>query len=156
MPSTLTWCSSIASSSADWALGEARLSSSAMRMLVKTGPGRKTGSRAVGAEHGGTDHIGGQEVGGALEPVEAETQRPGQRLGQGRLAEAGVILDQEMPAAGQAGDRESDRAGCGGHHRGDRGLDGGERLAGVAGERVEADSCCSGMGARSTPVVVSL
>ena len=42
-PSTLTCPSSMASSSADWALGEARFNSSASRMLVKIGPGWKTG-----------------------------------------------------------------------------------------------------------------
>jgi len=43
-PSALTWRSSIASSSADWARADARFNSSAMRTLVKMGPGRKVGS----------------------------------------------------------------------------------------------------------------
>ncbi len=38
-PSTVTVCSSITSSRADWVLGEARLISSASTMLANTGPG---------------------------------------------------------------------------------------------------------------------
>ena len=39
VPSAVTWRSSIASSSADWVRGAARLISSARRMLQNTGPG---------------------------------------------------------------------------------------------------------------------
>ena len=45
--STVTWRSSIASSSADWVLGEARLISSASTMLAKIPPGRNSNSLAV-------------------------------------------------------------------------------------------------------------
>ena len=41
VPSTVTWRSSIASSSAAWVLGGVRLISSASIRLVKTGPSRK-------------------------------------------------------------------------------------------------------------------
>lgn len=41
VPSTETWRSPIASSSADWVFGVARLTSSPMMMFVKTGPGWK-------------------------------------------------------------------------------------------------------------------
>ena len=41
-PSTVTWSSSIASSSADWVLGEARLISSASRTWANTGPRRNS------------------------------------------------------------------------------------------------------------------
>ena len=44
MPSTLTCRSSIASSSADWVFGEARLISSASRIWVNTAPGRNSNS----------------------------------------------------------------------------------------------------------------
>ena len=37
-PSTVTWRSAITSSSADWVFGDARLISSAITMLAKTGP----------------------------------------------------------------------------------------------------------------------
>ena len=40
-PSTVIWRSSIASSSADWVFGEARLISSARTMLANSGPGWK-------------------------------------------------------------------------------------------------------------------
>ncbi len=42
VPSALTWRSSIASSSADWVFGEARLISSASTMLANSGPGWNT------------------------------------------------------------------------------------------------------------------
>lgn len=43
-PSTLTWRSSIASSSAACVFGGVRLTSSASRRLVKTGPSRNSNS----------------------------------------------------------------------------------------------------------------
>ena len=43
--STVTWRSSMHSSSADWVLGEARLISSPTTMLAKTPPGRNSNSR---------------------------------------------------------------------------------------------------------------
>ena len=45
MPSTLTWRSSIDSSSADWVFGEARLISSPTTMLAKIPPGLNSKSR---------------------------------------------------------------------------------------------------------------
>ena len=62
------------------------------------GPGTEHGLGAVGSEHGGTDHVGGKQVGRALESAEAEPDRAGQRLGQGGLAQSGMVLDQEMAA----------------------------------------------------------
>ena len=44
-PSTVTWRSSMHSSSADWVLGEARLISSPTTMLAKIPPGRNSNSR---------------------------------------------------------------------------------------------------------------
>ena len=44
VPSAVTWRSSIASSRADCDRAEARFNSSAIKTLVKMGPGRKTGS----------------------------------------------------------------------------------------------------------------
>ena len=46
-PSTVTVRSSITSSSADWVFGDARLISSAMTMLAKTGPGWNSKSRVA-------------------------------------------------------------------------------------------------------------
>ena len=45
MPSTVTWLSSMHSSSADWVLGEARLISSPTTTLAKMAPGRNSKSR---------------------------------------------------------------------------------------------------------------
>ena len=47
LPSTDTWPSPIASSSAAWVFGGVRLISSASSSSVKTGPGRKTISPAT-------------------------------------------------------------------------------------------------------------
>ena len=47
-PSTVTWCSSIASSSADWVLGEARLISSPITTLANTPPGWNSNARFSG------------------------------------------------------------------------------------------------------------
>ena len=49
-PSSVTWYSCIASSSADWVLGEARLISSARMMLAKSGPLRSSKSVLVAVE----------------------------------------------------------------------------------------------------------
>jgi hypothetical protein len=45
-PSIVTCCSAIASSSADWVFGIARLISSTSRTFAKTGPGRNSKSRS--------------------------------------------------------------------------------------------------------------
>ena len=44
VPSTVTWASAMDSSSADCVFGDARLISSASRMLLNTGPGRNSNS----------------------------------------------------------------------------------------------------------------
>ncbi len=46
MPSTVTWFSAMASSSADWVFGEARLSSSPSTIEANTGPGRNSNTSA--------------------------------------------------------------------------------------------------------------
>ena len=43
-PSTVTWCSAMHSSRADCVFGDARLISSAITTLAKTGPGRNSNS----------------------------------------------------------------------------------------------------------------
>ena len=45
VPSTVTWRSSMHSSSADWVLGDARLISSPSTTLANTAPGRNSNSR---------------------------------------------------------------------------------------------------------------
>ncbi len=46
-PSTVTCCSAMASSSADWVFGVARLISSTSTTLANTGPGRNSKSRVL-------------------------------------------------------------------------------------------------------------
>ena len=69
--STVTWRSSIASSSADWVFGDARLISSASTTLAKiaTGPELELVGGAVPHRHAGD--VGGQQVGGELDAVPA-------------------------------------------------------------------------------------
>ncbi len=75
-------------------------------MLVKSGPGLKTNSRALGLPHRDAQHVGGQHVGGELDALERGPDGPGQARGQRGLAHAGHVLDQEVPAGDQADDGE--------------------------------------------------
>src|SRR6266508_4555563 len=83
----VTWRSSIDSSRAAWVLGEARLISSPTTMLAKIDPGlnSKSPHRAV--------------------------DRPGQRLGQHRLADPGDVLDQDVPLGEQGDEGQADDLG---------------------------------------------
>ena len=89
----------------------------------------------VRPEHGSAHHVGRQEVSRALESVESESQRPGQGLGQGGLAQSGMVLDQEVTACSYTRYGQPDRARCGGDHRRDRGLQGNERGGGLVVRR---------------------
>ncbi len=123
--------SSMLSSRLAWVFGEERLISSARTMLAKTGPGRKTKDAGLLVEHAHPGHVAGQQVGRELDAREAAREGPGQRLGEKGLADAGVVLDDHVPA-GEQGDHagldhvvlaEDHRADVGGH------------LAGAPGER---------------------
>ena len=109
VPSAVTWRSSIASSRADCDRADARFNSSAIKTLVKMGPGRKTGSRSVPVKDHRPGHVGGQEVGRELHPVEVETQRTGEGLGQRGLPQAREVLHQQVSLGEQTPDRELHR-----------------------------------------------
>ena len=103
MPSTVTCCSSIASSSADCVLGVARLISSASTTWATIGPGAElelAGALVVDRDAG---DVARQQVGRELDALEGAAGRARQALGQHRLADAGHVLDQQMP-----GGREPD------------------------------------------------
>ena len=81
VPSIETWRSCIASSSAAWVRGVARLISSTRRMFVKTGPGaNRSGAALVEAGAGDVDR---QEVRRALDPVRSRGPAPGRPPGRG-------------------------------------------------------------------------
>ncbi len=108
---TVTACSCIASSSADWVRGVARLISSASTRLAKTGPRWKSKPRGPSVlprveQHVGASHVGWHQVGRELDAAvfEAEGTRDGAH--QERLAEAGQAFEQHV-AAGQQRDGDA-------------------------------------------------
>ena len=98
----------MASRRADWVLGEARLTSSARTMLAKMPPGRNSNSLVPRFHTDTPGHVGRQQVGGELDAVPGAVDRPGDGLGQHRLAHAGHVLDQQVPVGHQAGQRHLD------------------------------------------------
>ncbi len=54
-----------------------------------------------------TEYIGGQQIARELHPLEGQTQRSGEGVGEGGLADAGNILDQQVPARQQAGEAQA-------------------------------------------------
>ena len=103
-PSTVTWRSSIGSSSAACVRGDARFTSSTSTTFANTGPGRKSQLPVARRVHRRAGEVGRQEVGGALDPAEAPADRRGQALAEQRLAGSGHVLDEQV-AARRAGRR---------------------------------------------------
>ena len=98
----------MASSSADWVRGVARLISSTSTSCANTGPGRNTKldvPSRFDAVHLGARDVGGHEVGSALHARPLQPERRGERLGEMRLAEPGQAFHQHV-AAGE--DRRDD------------------------------------------------
>ena len=111
VPSTVTCRSSIDSSNADWVFGDARLISSPTTMFAKTGPGLNSKFAAllvVGAHPG---HVAGQQVRRELHPAHGAVDGPRQRLGQHGLADAGDVLDEQVPLREQDGEGQPDHVG---------------------------------------------
>ncbi len=107
---TVTCCSCIASSSADWVLGVARLISSASTRLAKTGPGWNWNCAlaALLDEDVGADDVGGHQVGRELDAAEAAVDDVGEGAHQHRLAQAGHALEQRVAVGEQADQRLAD------------------------------------------------
>ena len=104
---TVTRFSSIASSSADWVFGVARLISSASRSCVNTGPcwNWKWRRPASSCEHDlRADDVRGHEVGGELDAGELQVQRIGKGLHQQRLAQPRHAFQQRVAGGEQAGE----------------------------------------------------
>ena len=106
-PSTLTWRSCIASSSAAWVFGGVRLISSASNRLVNTGPGRNASSpdRSV---------IVPVRSDGSMSGVNC-TRRKSTPIARAnvrdeRLGDAGNAFEQQVPADGDRGEEHLDHA----------------------------------------------
>ena len=56
---------------------------------------------------GDPDNIRRQQVTGELDALIVQPEQPGQQVGQGGLAHAWQVFDQQMPAGQQAGDRQA-------------------------------------------------
>jgi len=78
----------IASSSADWVFGVARLISSARTMLAKIGP------------------VGRQRVARELDPAKLERKAAAESSGERRLADSRNVLDQDVAAGQERRQRE--------------------------------------------------
>ena len=103
VPSTETWRSCIASSSADCVRGVARLISSTSRTFVNTGPWTKR--RPAGSNRLAPVTSVGQQVGRALDAGGVERRGPGDGAGEQRLAGARDVLEQHV-AVGEQRDRD--------------------------------------------------
>ena len=111
-PSTVTWRSSMASSSADWVLGVARLISSAEHDVGEDRRRAGTRTRCVCWLQTETPVTSdGSRSGVNWMRWKRAVDRAGERLGQHRLADAGHVLDQQVALAEQGDERQPD-FGC--------------------------------------------
>ena len=99
----MTWRSCMHSSRPDCVFGEARLTSSTSTTLAKIGPGPELEARLALVVDVGADDVGGQQVGGALHARELAVDRARQRARERGLADARVVLDEDV-ALGEQGD----------------------------------------------------
>ena len=107
--STVTWRSSIASSSADCVFGDARLISSASTTLANTPPGRNSNSLVARFQTDTPVTSDGSRSGVNWMRLPRPVDRPGEGLRQRRLADAGHVLDEEVAFGEQAHEREVHR-----------------------------------------------
>ena len=121
--SMVAWRSSMHSSRLACVLGEARLISSASTMLAKMGPGTELELGGLLIEDAHAGDVAGQQVGGELDAREAAVDGARQRLGEQRLADARVVLDDEVTAGQQRDDAGLDHLLLAEDDRGDVGRD---------------------------------
>ena len=106
--STVTWRSSIASSSADCVFGDARLISSASTTCANTPPGRNSNSFVPRFHTETPSTSDGSRSGVNWMRLRGRGDRARDRLGERRLADAGHVLDEEVAFGEQADEREPD------------------------------------------------
>ncbi len=70
-------------------------------------PGMKNKLPRGRIENGVAQNVRGQQIAGELDAAEFEPENLGQRMRQRRLAHAGNVLDQQMPARQQAAERHA-------------------------------------------------
>ena len=108
-PSTVTWCSAIASSSADCVFGIARLISSTSTTLAKIGPGAELELALLLVVDREAGDVGRLQVRRALDARRRRAlDRLRDRAGEDGLRGAGDVLEEHVAAADQRGDDELD------------------------------------------------
>ena len=85
------------------------------------------------------EHVRGQEVAGELNARVVQSERAGQRLRQGRLADAWNVLDQQMAARQHAGERKSERRLLAHHDAAELGQHGRQSVGQRDGKRSRQD-----------------
>ena len=98
------------SSRPDWVFGEARLTSSTSTTFANTGPGPELEAVLALVVDVRADHVGRQQVGGALHARVLRVDRPGERPSQRGLADARVVLDQDVALGEQRDEHVADHA----------------------------------------------
>jgi hypothetical protein len=76
--------------------------------LRKDWAGQETEFAALAVEDRDAGDVGRQQVAGELDAGKLQAEQAGQRMGQGSLAEAWQIFDQQVPTSEQAGCSEAD------------------------------------------------
>jgi hypothetical protein len=104
-PSAVTWCSSIASSSADWVFGVARFTSSARMTCAKIGRDGSE-SRSFRARTPRRRGCRRQHVARELDALELQAERSGEHVRERRLADTGHVFDEQVTAREQARKRQ--------------------------------------------------
>jgi hypothetical protein len=78
--------------------------------LGKDGSWMEVKAAAVAVEDRDAENVCRQHVAGELNALKIQAQHPGQYMGQGGLADARQVFDEQVPARQQAGERETDGA----------------------------------------------
>ncbi len=100
--------------------------------------------RLVENRHAG--HVAGEQVGGELDARDVARDRPGERLGELRLSDAGDVLDEEVPLGEEDRDRDPQLFGLALDHLAHLRDDGGREMGdlGQRGQRVLDHGVSSG------------
>ena len=108
-PSTVTWCSAIASSSADWVFGVARLISSTRTTFAKSGPGWNTNARRSWSKiESPVASVGCRSGVHWMRENSMSLDAGRDRPGEDRLRRAGHVLEQDVPAGDEGRQDEAD------------------------------------------------
>ena len=118
------------------------------QQVGEDGPGAEHHIPGTRVEHGRTGEVGGKHVWGELDPGELQAQGCGERARQQRLAEAGEVLDEDVPGRQDAEQHLRDR----GPLADDDPLDLGEDLGAPLGGHADGggEGPCHSCSSRST------